>query len=338
MLNLSVGARPPLMGSLQAFLGLGDLGCPRIRFPDEMVPHWLNIEFNRAQRLVHDDVAMMKFRSFYDIPNDVLIERPSPNEVATSRGLHPGFGKFCSHRACSGHINVKERATVQCLRFVLHMYNVEEEGEEVEQVVGVAILVNLPVMYPVLIILDEEGPADPKFSSVPPAIKDEVDHSFVRGKGVDSNSKVDIPLKAKNLDNAFAPQKSKVVLAHIVQDPIPIQVPALVPGLAVMPPQDVTDLVVGDSVEAGNLWQDGQSTTRSGRVSKVAKLPPNIFHACWIAYLKELSTPSEEYANQPTEKEAEDEGEVGDQDAREEGKLGVKAKGYGDGGVSGRAL
>ena len=41
-----------------------------------------NMELNRAQRLVHNDKAMERFRAWHGIPAGVHIERPEPNEVA----------------------------------------------------------------------------------------------------------------------------------------------------------------------------------------------------------------------------------------------------------------
>ena len=102
-----------------------------------------------------------------------------------------------------------------------------EKGEEVEQVIRATILVNLLVMDPVLIIQDEEGPTDAELLLIPLALRNEVDNSFVGGEGIDSNSEVDMPLKAKNLGEALAPEKSKAVHSPIIQDSIPIQVLAL---------------------------------------------------------------------------------------------------------------
>ncbi|GFZ09640.1 hypothetical protein Acr_21g0002390 [Actinidia rufa] len=42
------------------------------------------MELNQAQLLVHDDVALARFRRDHEIPNDVLVERPGPNEVAST--------------------------------------------------------------------------------------------------------------------------------------------------------------------------------------------------------------------------------------------------------------
>ena len=39
------------------------------------------MELNRAQLLVHDDETLERFRRTYDIPTDVRIEHPRPNNV-----------------------------------------------------------------------------------------------------------------------------------------------------------------------------------------------------------------------------------------------------------------
>ena len=40
------------------------------------------MELNRAQLLIHDDVALPQFHADHNIPNDVLIETLGPNEYA----------------------------------------------------------------------------------------------------------------------------------------------------------------------------------------------------------------------------------------------------------------
>ena len=106
---------------------------------------------------------------------------------------------------------------------------VEEEEEEVDQVGGSAIIAFDVVDLVLVIGSDEEAIANSKFPSVLLALGDEVAHSFVRGKGIDSNSELHMPPKAKNLGDALAPQKAKVVHAPTVQDPIQFQGPAVVP-------------------------------------------------------------------------------------------------------------
>ena len=39
------------------------------------------MELNRAQLLVHDNIAMEKFRATHSIPANVTIEHPEPNDV-----------------------------------------------------------------------------------------------------------------------------------------------------------------------------------------------------------------------------------------------------------------
>ncbi|GFZ16757.1 hypothetical protein Acr_26g0000270 [Actinidia rufa] len=42
------------------------------------------MELNQAQQLVHNDAALARFRRDHEILNDMLIEQPCPNEVATT--------------------------------------------------------------------------------------------------------------------------------------------------------------------------------------------------------------------------------------------------------------
>lgn len=42
------------------------------------------MDLNRAQLLVHDDIALNEFRIDHDILDNVQIERPGPNENANS--------------------------------------------------------------------------------------------------------------------------------------------------------------------------------------------------------------------------------------------------------------
>ncbi|GFS43696.1 hypothetical protein Acr_00g0086470 [Actinidia rufa] len=62
-----------------------------------------------------------------------------------------------------------------------------KEGEEVKQVIGEVILA-LPVMDPFLISSNEEGPADLKLPSFPPAFRNEDDHCFVGELSFSSSS------------------------------------------------------------------------------------------------------------------------------------------------------
>ena len=40
------------------------------------------MKLNRDQLLVHNDGTLAHFRRDHEIPNDVIIKRPRPNEVA----------------------------------------------------------------------------------------------------------------------------------------------------------------------------------------------------------------------------------------------------------------
>ena len=42
------------------------------------------MKFNRAHVLVHDDIAMEKFRTDHSIPNDIMIDRLRPKEDANT--------------------------------------------------------------------------------------------------------------------------------------------------------------------------------------------------------------------------------------------------------------
>ena len=42
------------------------------------------MELNRGQQLVHEDAALARFRRDHEIPNDVLVEQPCLNELAST--------------------------------------------------------------------------------------------------------------------------------------------------------------------------------------------------------------------------------------------------------------
>ncbi|GFS32753.1 hypothetical protein Acr_00g0024420 [Actinidia rufa] len=141
----------------------------------------------------------------------------------------------------------------------------KEEEEEVEQGVGIAIPDNLPTMDHVLISSNDEGPADPELSRVHLALGDEVDHSYVGGEGEDSNSKVNMPHKVKNLmDTAFAIEILIVVLALVpaVLDPTLTSTP-IEPSLhsSSHPQKDKGKGLEVDPYRKCKLWEEESSTS-----------------------------------------------------------------------------
>ncbi|GFY96628.1 hypothetical protein Acr_11g0009340 [Actinidia rufa] len=83
------------------------------------------MELSRPQLLVHNDAVMNKFRSDHGIPNDILIEKPGPNEDANSDAeggcgsvpahLYASVCQFRQDHTRGGHTDAKGRAVVQRL-------------------------------------------------------------------------------------------------------------------------------------------------------------------------------------------------------------------------------
>ncbi|GFZ06478.1 hypothetical protein Acr_18g0006480 [Actinidia rufa] len=246
---------------------------------------------------------MTKFRSDHDIPNDVLIERPCPNKVATILGVEdciPGSVNFVLTMLSVDTLMRREGLQFNAYD-LLHV-----DLEEMQRVQVQALVIPLAR----LTFWGQRGTIDSELPPIPPALGDEVDNSFVGGEGVDSNSEVDMPLKAKNLGDALAPHKAELAILEP-------RVCSYQAQEAVMLPQDVDDLTVEDSVEVGDLMvmQYVQvfdcSFNRDGDyyLRQVVELRPGIFHE---------------------EEAVEGEDEVGEAGAKDELGAGVEGNGAGD--------
>ncbi|GFS33928.1 hypothetical protein Acr_00g0031310 [Actinidia rufa] len=362
------------------------------------------MKLNRSQRLVHEYIAMTKFWSNHNILNEILIERPGPNNVATIVGvedrilvrtslIHQVGLRFpidlmlkevMAHcrltfiwRVRIQHLSLEEDRVVyrgnKLGQVRLLPLCIREQAPRCQRSSSLDVSKEWTELLPSSSDLGEEaeGPPSrltsfevkkrkrkfkrgkrlssltiPDLPSVLPALRNKVNHSFV--EGVDSNFEVAMPPTAKKLNDALAPKKFKVVAAPTVQDPILVQVPALVPAPSIIEPSLPSPQPKKDKGKAPDVGPSRKCKQGEGQESWLAYLKEfgilaDLF--AWNAEAPEVVIPNphepyspmilpgfneEEYANQPEEEEAKGEDEVGDARAEGELRAGAGASGVRD--------